>query len=394
MNQSLVDKLKLAQQMFGVAWPPELMEFASSPPSLGAGAPFVYWRSGEVARSWVDWLRVLIPRDASELSFDAVSVELCRDLPPGMVPIAEGPAAMQVLYSCAGEHKGTIWVNELESCVELDDLYEETYFVAPSLSDFLLMLRNPAAEPCAGPVLARPPAPVEIDGPDIPWHEAVGNLVLLEPMEQGYNLPDPEWQNQFLENDLCSGCLSVKADADLDRPVRLRRVPRKLFSGIRPLLAMHESIFSRVLPWMARIAVRPIEVGGAILPDWKCIHHLPTGKLETGRGRFAAHRQCAVCNAVYKHDRESHPVVLRGDLDARQLYLTEDNELILTPAAFAASHLSSILPQMKVHEVPIVNESRSREVLPGDPGWTGEFRRTRVPKVGPDAIRSSYGMYL
>jgi hypothetical protein len=86
--------------------------------------------------------------------------------------------------------------------------------------------------------------------------------------------------------------------------------------------------------------------------------------------------------------------VLRRDLDTRQLYLTDDNELLLTPTAFAASNLSSILPQLKVHDVPIVAESRSREVLPGDPEWTGEFRRTRVPKVGPDAMRSSYGMYL
>jgi hypothetical protein len=394
MNQSLADKLKLAQQTFGFEWPPELIEFVSSPPTLGASVPFVYWHDGEVARAWIGRLRILIPRDANELSLESVSVELRSDLAPGMVPIAEGPAAMQVLYACQGEHKGSIWVKDLASCGELDNPYEETYFVAPSLSDLLLMLRNPAAEPFAGPVLSRPPAPVEIDGPAIPWREPVGNLVLLQPLEQGYNLPDAEWQNEFLENDLCSGCLSLKASADLDRPVRLRRVPRKLFSGIRPLLAMHESIFSRVSPWMAQIAVRPIEVGGAILPDWKCIHHLPTGKLETGRGRFAAHRQCSVCNAVYRHDRESHPVVLRRDLDTRQLYLTDDNELLLTPTAFAASNLSSILPQMKVHDVPIVAESRSREVLPGDPEWTGEFRRTRVPKVGPDAMRSSYGMYL
>jgi hypothetical protein len=394
MDRSMADNLKRAQRVFDFEWPPELIEFVSSPPTLGASVPFVYWHDGEVARAWIGRLRILVPRDANELSLESVSVELRGDLPPGMVPIAEGPAAMQVLYACQGEHKGSIWVKDLASCGELDDPYEQTYYVAPSLAEFLLLLRNPSAEPFAGPSLPRPPAPVEIDGPEIPHREVVGSLMLLEPLEQGYNLPDLDWQNEFVERDLCSVCLSLKADADLNRPVRLRRSPRKLFSGIRPLLALHESVFSRVLPWASQIAVRPIEVGGAVLPDWKCIHYLPASKLEAGRGRFASHRQCPECNVVYRYDRDSHPVVLRRDLDARQLYLTAENELILTPAAFAASNLSSMLPQMKVHDVPIVAESRSREVLPGDPEWTGEFRRARVPKVGPDAVRTSYRMYL
>ena len=384
----------LLQRVLSPDGPPELVAFAASPPVLPRIASFVYLRDGRVASSWIERLRVLEPRDAHEASLTAIPAELRADIPPGMISIAEGPGSQQILYACEGPHAGTLWVKNIDDCAESDNPFEQVFYLSPSIAGLFSLFANPAADPFVGPPVSAPQHPSAPDGPPPPLTDAIGSLCLLEPLEQGYNLPDPAWQNELFERETCSLCLTLKRELDLQRPVRLRRVPRKLFSGIRPLLAMHESVFARVKPWTQEVAVRAIEVGGAVLPDWKCLHYLPASKLETGRGRFAVHRQCPQCREVYRYDHDAHPVVLKRDLDGRQLYLTEFNELLLTPAALAAADFASILPTLKVHDVPIVVDPRSREVLPGDPGWSGEFQSTRVPKVGPEAIRTAYRMYL
>lgn len=387
-------QLKQVERELGVRFPDDVRVFL-----LAGGAPepgghwYQYWQGTNAVSSWIEAFRVLAPRDASDLGLTQIGAERRQEWPAGMASIGIGPGGQEILVACGPHDRGSVWMKDFPSCSELNSPSEHLYFIAPSFSSFLSQLSNPEA--------LRPPFPPRIATTPkkrphglAPLPSFTNHLRLIEPLAQGYDLVEERWRDEYIRREWCSGCAVIREDADFTTPVQLRRAPRRLFSGAKPFLALHESILRLLQPFLEGTVVRPVTIAGTPTLEWSCLHYKPRAWLECDRGRFAQHRQCPSCGAVSREAMNAHPVVLARDLDHRQLYLSQFNELFMTAPALEQSGLERALPGVKVHAVPIVEHSLSAEILPGDVGWNGRLRVVRPPAVPADLQPTSYRRFL
>ena len=90
-------------------------------------------------------------------------------------------------------------------------------------------------------------------------------------------------------------------------------------------------------------------------------------------------------------------MILERDLDARWLYLDAYGSLFADARLIAEENIKERFPnpKLRMYPVPVVPEPLDGEVLPGDPGWDGVFKKTPLPippKTPP--VRGSGHLWL
>ncbi|MBX3110324.1 MAG: hypothetical protein KF743_14175 [Fimbriimonadaceae bacterium] len=133
---------------------------------------------------------------------------------------------------------------------------------------------------------------------------------------------------------------------------------------------------------------------GELLTDWVTIFPLLEDTLETQRGRFGRHRRCRECGLLKSKNDWAHPAILGRDLDMRWLYLNEDGDMFADVNLIENECMTEWLPQLRFYPVPVLDQPLSGEVLPSDPGWTGEFKELRIPVPPRTKPERGIGLWL
>lgn len=115
-------------------------------------------------------------------------------------------------------------------------------------------------------------------------------------------------------------------------------------------------------------------------------------ELEVQRGYYSRHSPCLVCGRLRPANGWAHPVILERYLDNRWAYLYDDP--YVDERLIETESLRERFPTLRFYPVPVVPEPLDGQTLPGDPGWTGAFKKLPIPRPPTTKPEKGIGLWL
>ncbi|MBX3110323.1 MAG: hypothetical protein KF743_14170 [Fimbriimonadaceae bacterium] len=222
-------------------------------------------------------------------------------------------------------------------------------------------------------------------------------IVLLDASRSAVVHADPAWEEEHWLYHRCPECSLWRDDVRQTAiDTILVREPKWLIATTGLFDVVYKPLADVVLPYGKGVLSGTCRLGrtGKLLKDWVTIYSRREDMLVTQRGRYARHRQCPECGAMVQKNGWAHPAVVERDLGKRWLYLDRGSLLFADVRLVEKERLAERFPKLKFYPIPVLAESLSGEVLPGDPEWTGTFKELRLPTPPKSKPEKGIGLWL
>lgn len=108
--------------------------------------------------------------------------------------------------------------------------------------------------------------------------------------------------------------------------------------------------------------------------------------LETERGRYCRHFRCRICGWFGQRIGWASGGIVERYLDDRLVYHNTDGDLFVDELVIEKLDLRRRIPDIKLYRYDVIPEPLDGDILPGDPGWTGEFHPQHGLPKGPEIM--------
>jgi hypothetical protein len=207
---------------------------------------------------------------------------------------------------------------------------------------------------------------------------------------------------RYQERIRCPVCTAPRAEWD-ERPVPIDVEITESVRGCVATASMmcnlqREDFHEAIKPYLEGIAVGSVhfvneELGRRSAPYVTCFvpRHL---ELEVYRGRYCRHFQCRACGRFTNEVGWAAGAIVERYLDHRLAYLDGNTSIYIDGRLAQELKLKERFPDIRLYRFDVIPEPLDGDVMPGDPGWDGTFRRQtgrlRPPILPPRKGRHSY----
>lgn len=205
------------------------------------------------------------------------------------------------------------------------------------------------------------------------------------------------WEDRHIASTRCPGCRRWRLDVPEEAiHAELTEQPRSIITTTGLFGVVWVELIELLRPHGDGLLIGSVRLAGSNEPlsRWATIHGTVRRILEIDRGRYSRHEQCRVCGSIDRRNWWAHPVIVERDLDDRWFYLSRYDDFIVDERLIVQERLKERFPTLRCYPIPIVPEPLDGEVLPGDPGWTGTFIKTPLPKPPDTKPERGIGLWL
>jgi hypothetical protein len=163
----------------------------------------------------------------------------------------------------------------------------------------------------------------------------------------------------------------------LDVEVIERPTTSVVHLGMADATALRNDFFKVLRPYLKKTITGEVwhldETGKRTRLPYVTIWTPPENRIDINRGEWSRHNICPLCGVISPLNYNDKEVVLTRSLDDRVVYLSMRESLLLDLRLMQDLDLKRRFPDLRAIRIQVLDEPRDGDVLPGDPGWTGEF---------------------
>jgi hypothetical protein len=216
--------------------------------------------------------------------------------------------------------------------------------------------------------------------------------------EADVELEDEQWYLEHRAKTRCKGCSRWRPGVPYS-PIHilLRKKPQTLIdAGSAMYEVMHRPLAETLVSYGRGVVLGTVRMArtGELFDDWATIYGKRESELIADRGRYSRLRQCKNCGAFVRLNGWAHYVIVERYLDSRWLYLDGATNFFVDARLIAEENLKERFPTLRFYPIPVVPEPLDGQVLPGDPGWSGEFKQLPIPKPPNTKPERGIGLWL
>ncbi|MBY0111966.1 MAG: hypothetical protein K2Y21_04030 [Phycisphaerales bacterium] len=147
--------------------------------------------------------------------------------------------------------------------------------------------------------------------------------------------------------------------------------------GMAEGLALRNDFFKAIKPQLKEMITGKVwhidDAGKRTRLPYVTIWTPPENRIDINRGEWSRHNICPLCGVISPLNYNDKEAVLTRSLDDRMVYLSMRESLLMDLRLMENLDLKVRFPDLRALRIQVLDEPRDGDVLPGDPGWTGEF---------------------